>query len=188
MKKFSFALACVIISFLGNAQSTVFKPFKVDLAFGYAVPGGKGAKGGMLFAIEPKYAITDNITAGLRMEGAVMAQAQMDQATGEVKSGSVKANASYAATGDYYFTTSTFRPFAGVVAGIYSVAGASIENDEAGDVATGKKFGFAPRAGFEVGHFRTAIEYNIVGKTASINNNYLGIKLGFFMGGGRASN
>jgi hypothetical protein len=185
MKKFSFALACAIISFLGNAQSTVFKPFKVDLAFGYAMPGGKGAKAGMLFAIEPKYAITDNITAGLRMEGAIMAQAQVDQSTGELKSGAVKANASYAATGDYYFTTSTFRPFAGVVAGLYSVASADMDS-ETEEVATGKKFGFAPRAGFEVGHFRTAIEYNFVGKTGSINNNYLGIKLGFFIGGGRA--
>ena len=48
MKKISFALAFVTASFLGNAQSTVFKPFKVDLAFGYAVPSGKGAKGGSL--------------------------------------------------------------------------------------------------------------------------------------------
>jgi outer membrane protein W len=187
MKKISFALACVVASLLGNAQSTAFKPFKVDLAFGYAVPGGKGAKGGMLFAIEPKYAITDNITAGLRMEGAIMAQAQVDESTGELKSGSVKANASYAATGDYYFTTNTFRPFAGLVAGLYSVAAADMDS-ETGDVATGKKFGFAPRAGFEVGHFRAAVEYNFVGKTASINNNYLGIKLGFFIGGGRADN
>ncbi len=45
-------------------------------------------------------------------------------------------------------------------------------------------FAFAPRVGFEYGHFRTAIEYNAVGKTGAINNNYLGIKLGFFIGGG----
>jgi outer membrane protein W len=187
MKKISFALACVVASFLGNAQSTVYKPFKVDLGVGYAVPGGKGAKGGVLFAIEPKFAITDNITAGLRLEAAVMAQAQLDQTSGELKSGSVKANASYVAMGDYYFTTTTFRPFAGIGAGLYSVASADIEN-ETGDVATGKKFGFVPRAGFEVGHFRTAIEYNFVGKTAGINNNYLGVKFSFFIGGGRASN
>lgn len=187
MKKISFVLLFVACALLGNAQSTVFKPFKVDLALGYAMPSGKGAKGGVLFAIEPKYAITDNITAGLRMEGAVMAQAQLDQTTGDLKSGSVKANASYLATGDYYFTTNTFRPFAGIGAGLYSVASADL-NDENGDVKSGKKFGFMPRAGFEVGHFRTAIEYNFVGKTAGINNNYLGIKLGFFIGGGRISN
>ena len=187
MKRITFAFAFVAVSFFVNAQSTVFKPFKVDFAFGYAVPSGDGTKGGILFAIEPKYAFNDNITAGLRMEGAVMAQAQVDQATGEMKSGSVKANASYVATGDYYFTTNTFRPFAGVGAGIYSVASADL-NNETGDVKAGKKFGFMPRAGFEVGHFRTAIEYNFVGKTGAINNNYLSIKLGFFIGGGRMDN
>src|SRR5215218_5321118 len=187
MKKISFALAFVAASLFVNAQSTVFKPFKVDLAFGYAVPSGKGAKGGILFAIEPKFAINDNITAGLRMEGAVMAQGQVDQESGELKSGSVKANASYLATGDYYFTTNTFRPFAGAGAGIYSVASADL-NDETGDVKAGKKFGFMPRAGFEVGHFRTAIEYNFVAKTGTINNSYLGIKLGFFIGGGKMNN
>jgi len=32
-----------------------------------------------------------------------------------------------------------------------------------------------------------AIEYNMAGKTGSLNNNYLGIKLGAFIGGGRIS-
>jgi len=32
-----------------------------------------------------------------------------------------------------------------------------------------------------------AVEYNVVGKTGSINNNYLGIKIGAFIGGGRKS-
>lgn len=184
MKKISFVLALVATGLFVNAQSTAFKPVKVDVAFGYASPSGKGAKGGMLFAIEPKFAITNNITVGLRGEGAIMAQAEIDQATGELKSGSVKANASYLATGDYYLTTSSFRPFAGVGAGIYSVAGATADQNT-GEVQAGKKFGFMPRAGFEAGHFRTAIEYNFVGKTGTINNSYLGIKIGFFIGGGK---
>jgi len=187
MKKISFALAFVVASLCVNAQSTVFKPFKVDLALGYAVPSGEGTKGGILFAIEPKYAITDNITAGLRMEGAVMAQMEMDESTGEMKSGTVQANSSYALMGDYYFNTNTFRPFAGIGAGLYGVASADIDS-ETGEIAASRKFGFTPRAGFETGHFRTAIEYNFVGKTGSINNNYLGIKIGFFIGGGRMDN
>src|SRR3569833_275896 len=90
-------LASVICS---NAQSTVFKPFKVDLAFGYAVPGGSGSKGGVLFAIEPKYAINDIIALGLRMEAAVMARATTD-ASGQEFTGDVKASGSYLATADY---------------------------------------------------------------------------------------
>jgi outer membrane protein W len=185
MKKIVFATALVAVSFLSNAQEQTFKTFKVDIAVGYAVPSGSGSKGGVVFAIEPKYAINDNITLGLRMEAAVTARGYIKD--GEEFSGDVKASSSYLATGDYYFTTNEFRPFVGVGAGLFSLASVSTEDGDITEeeIETGSKFGFAPRAGFEFGHFRTAVEYNIVGKTGAINNNYLGIKLGFFIGGGR---
>lgn len=172
---------------IANAQSTTFKPFKVDFAIGYAIPsgGGQGAKGGVLFAIEPKYAINDNITVGLRGEGAVMVRVSSDQ-SGSVNSADAKAAGSYLLTGDYYFNTNSFRPFAGVGAGLFSTAAASVDvNGNVAEGAAALKFGATPRVGFEFGHFRMAVEYNVVGKTGTINNSYLGIKLGFFAGGGR---
>lgn len=175
---FALGMGCVVLS---NAQT--FKPFKVDFATGYAIPGGEGSKGGVLFAIEPKYALNDNIAVGLRMEGAVTARASVD-ANGDLKEGEVKAAGSYLLTGDYYFNTNKFRPFAGAGAGLFSVASADV-NSSTGDVQAGKKFGFTPRAGFEFGHFRAALEYNVVGKSGEIKNSYVGIKLGFFAGGGR---
>lgn len=184
MKKIVFSILLLTgMVTLGNAQT--FKPFKVDFATGYAMPGGSGAKAGVLFAIEPKYALNDNITVGLRFEGAVVARATKD-ANGDYFAGEVKAAASYMATGDYYFNTNNFRPFAGVGVGLFSTAGASVDSN--GDViegASASKLGGMPRVGFEFGHFRMAVEYNIVGKTGEINNSYLGIKLGFFAGGGR---
>ena len=155
---------------------------------GYAIPSGSGAKGGIVLAMEPKYGINDNISLGLRLEAAITARAATDK-NGESFTGDVKASGSYLATGDYYFNTSKFRPFAGLGAGLYKLAAVQIssedeEIDEA-DVEASSKFGFAPRAGFELGHFRTAVEYNVAGKTGKINNNYLSIKLGFFIGGGR---
>jgi outer membrane protein W len=185
MRKLAFALAFIASCFFASAQS--FKPFKVDLALGYAVPGGSGSKGGVLFAIEPKYAVNDNITVGLRMEGAVTARAAVDE-NGEKVTGNVKASGSYLLTGDYYFNTNKFRPFAGLGAGLYKLASVEFDSDvnmSEDDIKAGSKFGFAPRVGFEYGHFRTAVEYNVAGKTGSINNNYLGIKFGFFIGGGR---
>ena len=175
-------------TYFANAQSTTFKPFKVDIATGYAIPGGKGSKGGVVFAVEPKYAINDNITVGLRIEAAVTARGYVSD-NGEEFSGDVKASGSYLATGDYYFNTNKFRPFAGLGVGIYRLAGASVDmaTEEEAVVETGTKFGGAPRVGFEFGHFRTAVEYNVVGKTGKINNNYLSIKLGFFIGGGRVN-
>lgn len=168
-----------------NAQTELtFKPFKVDIALGYALPSGSGSKAGLLVAVEPKYALNDNLTLGLRMETAVTAQGSV--VNDELKEGEVKASGSYLATADYYFNTNRFRPFVGGGAGLYTNASADLDEDvTAEDVQKTRKFGFAPRAGFEYGHFRTAIEYNIAGKSGSLNHNYLGIKLGFFLGGGR---
>jgi len=62
--------------------------------------------------------------------------------------------------------------------------------------SSGNKFGGMIRAGVETGHFRAGIEYNLVpsttlkdsydpNKTEKSKNGYLGIKIGFFLGGGR---
>jgi hypothetical protein len=188
MKKFAILATCFALFALksGAQDGTAFKPFKVDIALGYASPsGGGGAKGGALFAIEPKYAINDKITLGLRMEAALMVRANgIDE---DDLSGDVKASGSYLATADYHFNTNDFRPFAGIGLGLFQTATADLSTDmsEEDVVSTGNKFGFAPRAGFEYKHFRFALEYNIAGKTGNVNNNYLGVKFGFFIGGGR---
>src|SRR4051812_24030587 len=109
MKKLSFMLAFVAGTLAVNAQSKTFKPLKADLAIGYAIPGGSGSKGGVLFAVEPKYSVSDNITLGLRFEGAIMARAAVNDA-GTTVVGEVKASGSYLLTADYFLTTNKFRP------------------------------------------------------------------------------
>ena len=186
MKKLLFVAALAAVCGVAQAQSTTFKPFKVDVAVGYAVPDGKGAKAGVVFALEPKYALNDKFTVGLRMEAAATARGYLDN-NGYLKSADVKASGSYLLTGDYYFSTNKFRPFAGVGAGVFSLAAASVDDsgEEVTAVASSTKFGATPRVGFEFGHFRTAVEYNIVGKVEKVSNNYIGVKVGFFIGGGR---
>lgn len=181
MRKFFFCASLLIAVFFSNAQERAFKPFKFDIAVGYAVPSGSGTKGGLIFSLEPKYALNDNIAVGLRWESAVMVRATLAE-NGEDLKGDAKASSSYLLTGDYYFTSDYFRPFAGLGAGLYRNAAVDLESE---DVQVGSKFGVAPRVGFELGHFRTAIEYNVAGKAGALNNNYLGIKMGFFIGGGR---
>jgi len=201
MKRVLFVgLALVAIS-TANAQKSEgsYKPFKVDVAFGYAIPQGSGAKGGVLFAIEPKYAVQPQLSVGLRLEGAVMAHGWVSN-DGESLSAKVATSSSYLLTGDYYFSNNTFRPFAGAGLGLYKLASASFDDASSTDVsfASATKFGGMIRAGFEVGHFRLGLEYNLVGKTTekfddgtsnppsvSSKNGYLGIKLGFFFGGGK---
>jgi outer membrane protein X len=184
---------------LANAQSE-FKPFKVDVSLGYAIPGGTGAKGGVLFVVEPKYAVIPSVSVGLRMEAAVMARGTVD-ANGNAANVDVKAAGSYLLTGDYYFTQNTVRPFAGAGLGIYSLAAASANSDGTTSASTSasSKFGEMVRAGVEISHFRFGLEYNIVPKTTveTINgmtggkttyttkNGYLGIKIGICIGGGK---
>ncbi|HEY4149562.1 MAG TPA: hypothetical protein VGM41_11560 [Chitinophagaceae bacterium] len=199
MKKLLFLFLAVLCFNFSQAQT--FNPFKVDLAVGAAIPNGSGAKGGVLLSLEPKYAVISRLSVGLRIEAAIMARGYVS-GDGSSASASVSAAASYIATSDYYYTNSFFRPFSGVGLGLYRFASASIDNS-GNDVGTaaGSKFGTMVRSGFELGHFRFAVEYNIIGKntqtyidgstgdkyTVSSKNSYMGIKLGFFFGGGRTS-
>jgi outer membrane protein W len=195
MKKITFSILLLATVAIVNAQQE-FKPFKVDLSTGYAIPSGKGAKGGILFVAEPKYAVIPNLSAGIRLEFALMARGRVDQ-SGNVAEVDVKAAGSYLLTGDYYFVQSTVRPFAGVGVGLYSLAGASSDANSA-SAGTGSKFGEMVRGGVEISHFRLGLEYNIVPTTnvetidangvkttSSTKNSYMGIKLGFTIGGGR---
>ena len=195
MKKIVLSFLFLASVAIANAQNE-FKPFKVDVSLGYAIPGGTGSKGGVLFVVEPKYAVIPSVSVGLRMEAAIMARGRTD-ANGTNVEADVKAAGSYLVTGDYYFTSSTVRPFAGAGLGIYSLAAATTENNGA-SVSGGSKFGEMIRAGVELSHFRVGVEYNIVPKTtmeyvnvngvkttSSMKNGYIGIKVGFCIGGGK---
>ena len=191
-----------LLSMTTLVKAQTFDPFKVDISAGAAIPSGTGSKGGVLFAVEPKYAVMDQISVGLRLEAAITARGAVAN-DGSSASGKVAASSSYVATGDYYFSNNTFRPFAGIGAGIYRLASADFDTDDQGGdvsgIASATKFGGLIRAGFEVKHFRLGVEYNLIGSsnetitdgqgttlgTISTKNSYLGIKLGFFFGGNR---
>ena len=117
-------------------------------------------------------------------------------------SATASANGSYTLTDDYYFTTNKFRPFAGIGLGICRLASITFDVPDMnqGDINIGilseTKFESLIRAGFEYGHGRLALEYNIIPKstfngdqntTITVKNSYFGIKLGIAIGGGRYS-
>src|SRR5439155_459944 len=67
MKKILIILLFALSTKCAVAQiyDRVFKPFKMDVSAGYAIPQASGAKGGVLFAIEPKYSfIGDQVSFG----------------------------------------------------------------------------------------------------------------------------
>ena len=199
MKKMITLATFALLFYVGNAQNSAlaFKPFRVDVNIGDAIPSGNGSSQGLSFGIEPKYAITNEMQLGLRLEAAVIARGFVEKTSATV---SASANGSYTLTGDYYFSINKFRPFAGGGLGICRLASVTFavpdmnQPDASVGILSETKFESLLRAGFEYGHGRFALEYNFIPKSTfnsdqntpiTVRNSYFGIKLGIAIGGGR---
>jgi outer membrane protein X len=181
MKKCLFALILVSGLLVAvHAEDFEYKPFRVDLGLGYAIPKGGG---GVAFQVEPKYSITPQISAGIRWQGAIMARnISVGETTVEA---SAQLNSSWLATGDYHFTQSKFRPYAGLGLGVYPLAAVSVNDQEVAGTAQ-TNFGFLLRAGFDISHFRLGVEYDFAGKDAAKNSaGYFAVTANVIIGGGR---
>jgi hypothetical protein len=196
MKKLLLLSAILCFAFVSrlHAQSgeRIFKKFKGDLSMGYSrFPGSADLKDGFLFTVEPKYAITEQISIGVRLESVTLIR----QSKGNSGGLDDKSYDSYVATADYYFNNNyNLRPFAGVGVGAYSIGTlAAVGSNPDSEI----KIGGMLRGGIEIKHFRCALEYNILPKNrVSIYNGgysttyldsknaYFSVKLGFCFGGG----
>lgn len=196
MKKNLLVLSFMLVVVLAaNAQD--YKKFKVGIGFGYGAASGSGSKGGLIFTIEPAYRLSDAFSVGLRMESALLTRGYSEIISGG--SFDVAAIGSYTLNGQYYLSKSGFRPFVGAGFGIYTLAAVSTTISGGGvsltaDLAAAEsKIGFYPRIGFDAGHFSMSVDYNLVSATkvdariggGEFKNNYLGVRLGFFFGGGK---
>lgn len=194
MKRVLLALF-VLAGFSASAQE--YKPFKVNVSVGFAKPLNAGVSGGVLFAVEPKYGLSDNFDLGLRVEVASVARGI--KYNGNTTTGDVGAFASYLLTGNYLFGKGNVRPFLGVGVGLYSVAsGGTVtvvdgQTPQNVNLVSDTKFGGMIRGGIKAGHFVAAVEYNaapttdntLANTTITSENAYLGIKVGVDIGGGR---
>jgi len=194
MKKIIIALVAVCL--IGNMYGQEEGKFRVGLNLGGAVPTGGF---GFLIDIEPKYNLTDNMNVGLRFGSAIIAKELQLDNNDEFESADFSANNSYLATFDYYFPLEgSFTPFVGAGAGLFSIASVAGQDGvdvDSEDVDAEAKFGAMVRGGFEVGKFRMSLEYDFIPETnlqdgqgnevGTIKNGYLGITVGFFVGGGR---
>jgi len=197
MKKFFLAALAML------TLSAVQAQFKFDISAGAAIPEGAGAKGGVMLSLEPQYGLPFGMVTGIRVEGALTARAYVSSG-GSSASANVAGLVSYLATSDYYplhYLHIGFQPFVGGGTGVFNMAAASFSGNANNDVqGTGAttKFGGMARSGFEIHHFRFAVEYNIIGATTqtitdsygnklgtvSSRNSYTGIKFGVVIGGG----
>ncbi|TAE31744.1 MAG: hypothetical protein EAZ91_06420 [Cytophagales bacterium] len=179
MKKSLLWLALVLTVGASYAQAQTYRKFKVDMTSGYSRPtsGVGDVSGGLNLSIEPKYNVTDQIAVGLKFEATVLASADRIGSDGlllaVVRSSSL--------TGEYYFGSKTVRPYLGVGVGLYRPAIIDTsEGFESIDIGAERQFGFAPRLGLQMGHFRLGVEYNMVK-----DSNFFSIKTGTTIGGGR---
>ena len=186
-----------LLAFGATAQT--FKPVKVNLSVGYARPADTGSAGGALLSLEPKYGLNDQLDLGFRVEGAFMGRALAYN--GKTTQTQINFAGSYLLTSTYMLTTSHFRPYIGLGAGLYTTVGASLTTDSSNgnlkvdeaSVRGGRKFGGMARIGAKYGHLNVGLEYNLIPATEISltsmqvirgNNSYFGFKLGIDIGGG----
>lgn len=174
-----------------------YKKFRVGVGAGYAKAGGAGASGGMLWALEPGYRLTDRVLANLKAELATVVRGAADNIETDL---SVSAIGSTSLNGQYYLTSRSLRAFAGIGFGLYRMA---IMRDEPliggppSDGSFESRFGFYPRVGFDAGHFTFCLDYNLIPETEAtvpsssrfvttqFKNSYFGFRLGGYLGGGK---
>jgi outer membrane protein W len=177
MRKLILFAALMGLSFLVKAQSTDYHAFKFDLGLGYAEPSsGSGTKAGATFTLQPHYRLTDDFAVGLRYEAALIGYE--NNTTGDIN---VAALISGCATAEYYLSDSMFRPFVGAGVGVFDQASANSNDNSSTVTARSTNLGGFPEIGFELGHLRVSIDYNIAGSS----NNYVAFHIGAFFGGGK---
>lgn len=199
MKKITLFIIALIACLSVNAQEE--GKIRVSLDLGYAIPSDGG--GGVAIYLEPKYNIKDNMSVGVRLGSAALIKNVVSTSGGEVE-GEIGANGTYLGTFDYHFNGAgtSFVPYVGAGIGFASVANIDIDttNGNSGTVNSNEleasgKFGGMIRAGFEWGKFRLGVDYNIIPESdlenfdgdivGTAKNSYVGITLGFFVGGGK---
>ncbi|MDR1342506.1 MAG: hypothetical protein LBK18_04515 [Prevotellaceae bacterium] len=192
MKQKIFILAALLlsVSYAAQAQYT-YKPFRIDIGTGLSFPVTTFGIG-ILGSIEPQYSF-GQFGVGARIEY------HLEGYETENDGGVTKYNNAILLTGDYRFSSATYRPFVGVGFGSYLTAAnfSRVDNNDyygsSGGGSTyrifGQKVGAMLRAGFDLPHFRFALNYHITGSSkyegVKVNFSYLAFTIAVGIGGGR---
>ena len=168
----------------GMAQSREFKPFKVDFGITTLFPTSGISGNGMGMYFNPMFNLTDKFSVGPRMQLAYTTEENKGYISSYLD-GQIINLYSLIGVSDFYFSKERARFFAGLGFGFYgqvrswtSAAISSLDFNREPYLSVG----LAPRFGFNVGHFKMSIQYNITGPSMY---NYLDFTLGLEIGGGR---
>ncbi|HEV8515896.1 MAG TPA: hypothetical protein VGQ59_21590 [Cyclobacteriaceae bacterium] len=179
-------LFCIswLLALAVSAHAQNYRKIKVGIGFGSSSNTGFPP----LLYLEPAYRINDVWSLGIKVEA------------GSFQNGYLLTN-SYGCNGQYYFLTKNkIRPFIGLGLSLYSIANNGLVNDGGEPHYERNKMGFYPRLGFDYGHLSIVLDYNLMtpfkaenedilnpGSTtvSYLNGNYLAIKIGIVIGGGK---
>lgn len=166
----------------GSAKDQKFRPLKFEFGIGVAQSYEVETYNDLILYLQPSYRFSRALTLSFRAQ-----MANIDR-------GSVQHCFSYTVNGQFYFTHTKVRPFAGVGGGLYHLPDTEYWSFGAGgmihsitDVPTENRFGFYPQLGVETGPVKLSVEYEFIPKTGiryekvKIRNDYLGITLSAFI-------
>lgn len=160
------ALAALALAFATPAFATSanYQPVRVDVSFNLVSGSADVNEYGVGGSIEPKFNLTDRIAVGLRLEGMALIPESVSVG-GESVSIGARALSAYLAKADYYLTTTSVRPFVGLGAGLYRIAGGGETVGSTGisqQAEAFSGFGVAPQIGLQLGGFRLAGTYHFI--------------------------
>lgn len=201
MRKLLFS-ALILVPFIASAQTS--KPFKVNVAVGYAATADYSnsnsiRKAGFVYNLEPQYRVIPNLDIGLRLEQAFAQRPEyIDESTvfqtktKSIMSGIITANYSINVGG-------SIQPFIGVGGGLY-YAEPSAQSDTRFGITTQYPLptttvaGGMARVGVRWGRVNLLADYNLVtdtrvtvsatNRSLAAKNSYFSVKAGFIIGGG----
>ncbi len=184
MKKITLLFTVLLSISYANAQDRFIRS---DATIGSAFTTGTVSSYGISAGVEPKFFFNENVSLGLRFEGAVLFGGKIPFESSDV-SVQMSSRAATLLKGEYYLGSGNTKPFLGLMTGYYVTANSG--GGTSGASASGaRNFGFAPELGITFGNFRISGMYHVVGgnylvsvssgETKKISNSYFVVTLGF---------
>lgn len=177
MRKIFILLVIFIITNQAKSQDStqLFKPFKVIASLGGTIGyGGLPANPGILFSLEPNYTLSDKVDIGMLFQ-TLTVPVRYDDVIEQEDVVSIHALA------NFYPVKKVIRPFIGGGLG-YSLFDYS-NTAHSNRLFAADNFSVLVRVGINYKHLNIALEQYII-KNREYNN-YIDIKIGVNIGGGR---
>ena len=154
---------------------------------------------GISLDVEPKIKVSENAVIGLKFGLILNSQKFEISEDSPFSIDEEKDNAviSFVPTYDYYLNSNHIRPFFGIGIGYYLVSQIALANPSQGisDGEVNNQIGGLLRTGVELGKIRFELAYNLIPKAdivipnnqviGTVDNSYLGLSIGFTIGGKR---